>query len=42
MDGARDPALTGQRTGGGGEGRSLVSVTIRAGAHERVLVLGAV
>lgn len=42
MNGTRDPALAGQRAGGGGEGWSVVSLAVRMGAHERVLVLGAV
>lgn len=42
MNGPRDPALAGQRAGGGGKGRSVVSLAVRAGAHQRVLLLGAV
>lgn len=42
MNGTRDPTLAGQRAGGGGERGSIVSLTVRTGAHERVLVLGAV
>lgn len=42
MNGTRDPAFAGQRTGGGGEGGPFVSLPVRAGAHEGVLLLGAV
>lgn len=42
MDGTGDPALTGEGARGRGEGRGFVSLAIRAGAHERVLILGAV
>lgn len=42
MNGTRDPAFAGQRAGRGGERRSFVSLPVGAGAHEGVLLLGAV
>lgn len=42
MNRTRDPALAGQRAGGGGEGSGVVPLAVGPGTHERVLVLRAV